>query len=222
MRRDLDATHEYLQEVVEKYDAAIEELKSANEEILSSNEEMQSTNEELVTAKEELQSVNEELITVNEQLQQGNRGLSQLNDDMTNLLSSSAVPMFVLGVDLCIRRFTPAAAKVLGLAAADVGRPIDHIRLAVDVPDLDVLVAKVVESVRPMEREVRDRGGRWYLLRVNPYRTADNRIDGAVVVLLDVDQVKRAKKRFAAASAGSGRSSTSSSSSWRSSTPTAR
>ena len=166
MRQDLAATHEHLQEVVEKYDAAIEELRSANEEILSSNEEMQSTNEELVTAKEELQSVNEELITVNEQLQQGNRDLSRLNDDMANLLSSAGVPMFVLGIDLCIRRFTPAAAKVLGLVAGDVGRPIGHIRLAIDVPDLEALVAEVVDTVLPAEREVRDREGRWYMLRI--------------------------------------------------------
>ena len=186
MRRELASTHEYLQEVVEKYDATIEELRSANEEILSSNEEMQSANEELVTAKEELQSVNEELITVNEQLQQSNRDLSRLNDDMANLLSSAGVPMFVLGIDLCIRRFTPAAAKVLGLVAGDFGRPVGNIRLSIDVPDLEAMVAEVVDTVHAAEREVRDRDGRWYTLRVCAYVTADKKIDGAVVVLLDV------------------------------------
>src|SRR5262249_10383306 len=155
-----------------------EELKSANEEVLSSNEELQSTNEELETAEEELQSVNEELITVNEQLHQRNIELTRLNDDLSNLLSSAGVPMFVLGVDLRIRRSTPAAGRLLHLLPGDIGRPIGNIKLAVDVPDLEPLVAGVIETVQSVEREVRDRKGRWHALRIHPYRTADNKIDG--------------------------------------------
>jgi two-component system CheB/CheR fusion protein len=185
LRQELASTREYLQSVIEQQDAANEELKSANEEILSSNEELQSTNEELETAKEELQSVNEELTTINEQLQNRNAELARLNDDITNLLSSASVPMVSLGVDLRIRRFTPAAARLLNLLSTDVGRPISNINLSVQIPDLGDLVASVVDTVRTQEREVSDRSGRHYLLRTHPYRTADNRIDGAVLVLHD-------------------------------------
>ena len=134
--------------ISEQHDAANEELKTANEEILSSNEELQSTNEELETAKEELQSVNEELTTVNEQLQNRNQELTRLNDDSTNLLGSGNVPMVVLGIDLRIRRFTPAAGKVLNLHSADVGRPIGDLRLSVDVPDLEPMLLDVIASVQ--------------------------------------------------------------------------
>ena len=188
---ELTSARDYLQSVVEQYDATNEELKSANEEILSSNEELQSTNEELETAKEELQSVNEELTTVNEQLQQRNVELARSADDLSNLLASANVPMLLLGVDLRIRRFTPAAGKTLGLLPGDIGRPVGQLKMPVEVSDLEEVAAGVVESVRPVEREVRDRDGGWHILRVYPYRTADNRIDGAVVVLVDITLQKR-------------------------------
>jgi two-component system CheB/CheR fusion protein len=190
LRQELSSTRDYLQSVIEQQDAANEELKSANEEILSSNEELQSTNEELETAKEELQSVNEELTTINEQLQNRNVELSRLNDDVSNLLGSANVPMVALGIDLRIRRFTPAAAKLLNLLPSDVGRPISNLKPPVEVPDLEKLVAEVVDTVRLQEREVRDAEGRWYHLRIHPYRTADNKIDGAVVVLQDINELK--------------------------------
>jgi two-component system CheB/CheR fusion protein len=190
LRQELASTRDYLQSVIEQQDAANEELKSANEEILSSNEELQSTNEELETAKEELQSVNEELTTINEQLHNRNLELSRLNDDITNLLASANVPMVALGVDLRIRRFTPAAGKLLNLLPSDVGRPLSNLKLAVEVPDLETLVTEVIDSVQVREREGRDAEGRRYALRIYPYRTADNKIDGAVVVLVDIDQVK--------------------------------
>ena len=130
LRQELAATREYLQSIIEEQDAANEELKSANEEILSSNEELQSTNEELETAKEELQSANEELTTVNEQLQHRNVELGRVNNDLVNFLGSANVPMVVVGIDLRIRRFTPAAGKVLNLLpptsagpSATSGRP---------------------------------------------------------------------------------------------------
>src|SRR6476661_9310826 len=181
---------------MEQHDAANEELESANEEILSSNEELQSTNEELETAKEELQSVNEELTTINEQLQNRNVELSRLADDFSNLLGSANVPMIVLGVDMRIRRFTPAAAKLLNLLPADTGRPISNIKTAIELPELENLVAKVVETVQLEEREVRSQQGRWYLLRICPYRTAENKIDGAVVVLMDIHEMKSQAARL--------------------------
>ena len=194
LQQELQATREYMDSLLEQQDAANEELRTANEEILSSNEELQSTNEELETAKEELQSSNEELITVNEQLQRRNHELSQANDDLTNLLSSTNIPVVMVGGDLRIRRFTPPARKVLNLLPADVGRPITDIRPAILVPDLDPVLTKVIDTVQPFEHEVRDREGHWFLLRIYPYRTGDHRIDGAVVLLLDIDQRKRAEE----------------------------
>ena len=196
LRQELASTREYLQSVIEQQDAANEELKSANEEILSGNEELQSTNEELETAKEELQSTNEELTTVNEQLQHRNQELSQLGDALTNLQSSANVAMVELGSDLRIRRFTPAATKVLNLVPGDVGHSIGNLKLPIEVADLEALITEVIDTAQAREREARDRAGRWYALRVHPYRTADNRIDGAVVVLVDINEIKSAQEKI--------------------------
>ncbi len=190
LQKELDATREYLQSVIEQQDAANEELKSASEEILSTNEELQSTNEELETAKEELQSVNEELTTVNDQLQMRNFELGRINDDSANFLASAAVAMVVLGVDLRIRRFTPTAGKLLSLLPGDIGRPIGNLRAVLDLADLETMAAEVVDNVHTLEKEVKAQDGHWYLIRIQPYRTADNRIDGAVLVLLDVNEMK--------------------------------
>ena len=193
LRQELAAMRDYLQSVIEQKDTVNEELKSANEEILSSNEELLSTNEELETAKEELQSINEELVTVNEQLQSQNLELTRVSDDMTNLLGSANVPIVAVGVDLRIRKFTPAAGKVLNLLPADVGRPIGELRLLFDLSDLEALITEVIDSVQTKEREVRDRAGHWYMLCIHPYRTSENKIDGAVVVFGDIDEAKHAQ-----------------------------
>ena len=194
LRQELSVTREYLESLVQQQDAANEELRSSNEEVQSSNEELQSTNEELETAKEELQSSNEELSTVNEQLQSRNVELNLVNDDLANLQNSTTIPIIVLGCDLRIRRFTQAAKRILNLVAGDLGRPISDLAAAIAIPDLEHLVAQVVETIQPIEREVRDARGRWYDLRVHPYRTADNRIDGAVVVFVDIDAIKSAEE----------------------------
>ncbi|MGA2700296.1 MAG: chemotaxis protein CheB [Isosphaeraceae bacterium] len=196
LRQELAAMRDYLQSVIEQKEAVNEELRSANEEILSSNEELRSTNEEMETAKEELQSVNEELVTVNEQLMNRNLELTRVSDDMTNLLGSANVPMVAVGVDLRIRWFTPSAGKVLSLLPADVGRPIGELRMLFDLSELGALITEVIDSVQTEEREVRDRDGHWYMLRIRPYRTAENKIDGAVVVLADIDEAKRAQMRL--------------------------
>ena len=187
---------DYLQSVIEQKDTVNEELKAANEEILSSNEELLSTNEELETAKEELQSINEELVTVNEQLMNRNLELTRVSDDLTNLLGSADVPMVAVGVDLRIRKFTPAAGKVLNLLPADVGRPIDELKSVVAVSDLEALITGVIDTVRTEEREVRDQAGHWYMLRIHPYQTAANKIDGAVVVFGNIDEAKDAQMRL--------------------------
>ncbi len=197
LRQELAATREYLQTLIEQQDAANEELRSANEEILSSNEELQSTNEELETAKEELQSTNEELSTVNEQLQHRNLELNQTTNDLTNLLTSTTIPVLMVGLDLRIRRLTPPARTIMNLLPTDLGRPIEDLKVNLDVPDLEALIAEVIEEVQVRERDVRDHDGRWYTLRVHPYRTADNKIDGAVVVLVDIDRLKRSEQAAA-------------------------
>jgi two-component system CheB/CheR fusion protein len=194
LRRELNAVREELQSVIEEQEAAQEEFKSANEEILSSNEELQSTNEELETAKEELQSANEELTTLNEELLTRNTELGQLNSDITNLLSSISVPILMLSQDLRIRRFTPVAGALLNLIPGDLGRPLTDINPNLDLPKLDQMVTEVIDSMMSKEREVRSKDGRWYSLRIRPYRTIDNKIDGATLMFLDIDALKRSQQ----------------------------
>ncbi len=201
LRQELATMRDYLQSVIEQKEAVNEELRSANEEILSSNEELRSTNEEMETAKEELQSVNEELVTVNEQLMSRNQELTRVSDDMTNLLGSANVPMVAVGVDLRVRWFTPSAGKVLSLLPTDVGRPIGELKMLFERNELGALITNVIDSVQTEEREVLDQEGRWYMLRIRPYRTAENKIDGAVVVLADISEVKCAQMRLGEASA---------------------
>lgn len=188
LRRELRTTREYMQAIIEDQEATNEELRSANEEILSSNEELQSTNEELETAKEELQSTNEELATVNDELENRNTELAQVNNDLTNLLSSVNIPIVMLGQDLRIRHFTPAAEKLLNFIGTDVGRPISDIKPNIEGADLETMVLDVIDSVTPKTVEVQDRGGRWHSLSIRPYKTHDNRIQGAVLAFIDVDE----------------------------------
>jgi two-component system CheB/CheR fusion protein len=191
VERELAATREYLQSIIQEVEAANEELQSANEEILSSNEELQSTNEELDTAKEELQSTNEELNTLNDELHARNEELTRVNSDLVNLLGSVQIAIVIVANDLRIRRFTPVAEKVLNLIPADVGRPITQVRPNIDCPDLGELIGDVVDRVSTVEREVRDHEGRWYSLRIRPYKGVEHRIEGAVVALVDIDAAKR-------------------------------
>jgi two-component system, chemotaxis family, CheB/CheR fusion protein len=187
LKEELDATRSYLQSIVEEQRTTEEELRSANEEIHSSNEELQSINEELETAKEELQSTNEELMTVNEELQNRNDELTQLNNDLNNLLSSVNIPIVMLGNDLRVRRFTPMAERVMNLIPADVGRCMTDIKPNLRIPDLKRSISHVIDSLQIEELDVEDANGRWYCMRIRPYRTFDNKIDGVIIVLLDLD-----------------------------------
>ena len=196
LQRELQTTKGHLQSIIEEHEATNEELKSANEEVLSSNEELQSTNEELETAQEELQSSNEELVTINEQLQNRNQELSQLSDDWANLLAGLNIPIVMLGKDRRIRRFTAPAEKLLNLIPTDIGRLIGDIRPNVKIPDLEKLITQVVDEVVQKEVEIQDREGRWYLLRMRPYRTADNRIDGVLMIYIDVHALKTAQQEL--------------------------
>jgi two-component system CheB/CheR fusion protein len=185
LRQELSATREYLQSIIEMQEATNEELQSANEEIQSGNEELQSTNEELQTSKEELESANEELHTVNEEMQHRNELLTQLNNDLTNLLNSVNLPVVMVSADLIVRRFTPQAAAILGLVSTDVGRPIPRLNLKVDVRALEEAMVDVIREVRPRHVQVQGDEGDWSTLRITPYRTLDNRIDGVVLTMVD-------------------------------------
>jgi two-component system CheB/CheR fusion protein len=187
LRDELSATKESLQAIIEEQEATNEELKSANEEIESSNEELQSTNEELETAKEELQSTNEELTTLNEELSNRNLEIMQINSDLNNLLSSIHLPIVMVDNNLTIRRATPTARDAFNITDTDVGRRITELKPNIDVPDVERLLHEVIDTLSVREREVRDKQGSRYSLRIRPYRTADNRIDGAVLTLVDIN-----------------------------------
>jgi two-component system, chemotaxis family, CheB/CheR fusion protein len=191
LKQELAATKEYLQSIIEGQEATNEELQSANEEIQSGNEELQSTNEELQTSKEELESANEELNTVNEEIQHRNQQLSQLSNDLINLLNSCTIPMLLLGEDLRIRRYTPEAEKILGFSGNDVGKPLTNVRLSVDVPQLERWMLEVMRDITSRSENILLHD-KWYKLRITPYRTLENKIDGVVLAMVDVtDMVQR-------------------------------
>ena len=187
---ELETSKAYLQSVIEQKESFNEELRAANEEIISANEELQSTNEELETAKEELQATNEELTTVNDELQNRIRSANQLSDDLVNLIEATNIPVIVLGADLCIRRFTPAAQRVLNLLPADVGRPISDLKLKLNLPDLPALVNQVLDTLAIKQREVQDEEGCWHRLLLRPYKTVDQKIGGVVLMLIDINTLK--------------------------------
>jgi two-component system, chemotaxis family, CheB/CheR fusion protein len=184
LRRELAATKEYLQSIVDDKAATLEELRAANEEA-------QAGNEELETAREELESANEELKTLNEDLKIGNLELSRVNRDLTNLLESISIPLVMVGRDLHIRRFTRAMEPLLNLIASDVGRSITDLQPQMELPDLRKLLLDAMEGGNRKPSDIRDAHGRWYSLRILPSVGADGKIDGAVLMLIDIDAAKR-------------------------------
>jgi two-component system, chemotaxis family, CheB/CheR fusion protein len=190
LREELDRTRSTLRSSVEDQETTNEELKSANEEILSSNEELQSTNEELETAKEELQSTNEELNTLNEELQNRNLELSGANNDLLNLLASVNIPILMLGSDLRIRRFTPQAQRLLNLIPTDLGRPITDIKPNFNLPQLEELITEAIDTITIKEQEVQGNNSHWYSMQIRPYRTTENKLDGAVIAWIDITSLK--------------------------------
>jgi two-component system, chemotaxis family, CheB/CheR fusion protein len=187
LRRELAASKESLQAIIEEQEATNEELKAANEEIESSNEELQSTNEELETAKEELQSTNEELTTLNEELSNRNLEMMQMTNELYNLLASIQMPIVMVDNALTVRRATPAAREAFNILPIDIGRPLGQLRPNIDVSDLESILREVIDTLSTRERKVTDEEGREYSLRIRPYRTTDNKIDGAVLTLVDID-----------------------------------
>jgi two-component system CheB/CheR fusion protein len=185
---ELKVTRDDLQSTIEDLESSNEELKASNEEIMSMNEELQSANEELETSKEELQSLNEELSTVNSQLQDKVEELDKAHNDMTNLLNSADIATLFLDTELCIRQFTPATGKLLGLISSDAGRPINTFATDFTGESLLLDARAVLEKLTPLENELTASNGHHYLRRTLPYRTADNRIDGLVVTFIDITQ----------------------------------
>jgi two-component system CheB/CheR fusion protein len=191
LERELQQAREEIQTVREEMQSSQEELKSANEELQSTNEELQSTNEELTTSKEEMQSLNEELQTVNQELQAKVDELSQANNDMKNLLESTDIATLFLDGALAVRRFTTRTTGIIKLIAGDVGRPITDIASDLNYPEMAADAGEVLRTLAFKEKQAATRDGRWFLVRIMPYRTLDNRIDGVVVTFSDTTAAKR-------------------------------
>ena len=179
VRGESRATHEEMQ-------TSQEELRSANEELQSTNEELQSTNEELTTSKEEMQSMNEELQTLNNELQAKVDLLSQASNDMKNLLDSTDIATLFLDKDLNVRRFTPQATKIIKLIPGDAGRPITDLASELRYPELADDAREVLRKLAAVEKSIGARDGRWFTVRIMPYRTLDDRIDGVVITFANI------------------------------------
>ena len=195
LNEELQAKDEYLHATNEELETSNEELKSSNEEMQSINEELQSTNEELETSKEELQSINEELATVNTELQTKVSDLSRANNDMNNLLAGTGIGTIFVDHGQRILRFTPAATLMINLILSDVGRPVGHI--ASNLMGYDNLIADVqavLKTLTPKEIDVQTLEHKWYTLRILPYRTLDNVIEGAVITFVEITEMVRIRE----------------------------
>jgi two-component system CheB/CheR fusion protein len=193
LEQELHLSKEQLQTTIEQYETSTEELKASNEELQAINEELRSATEELETSKEELQSVNEELITVNAELQAKIEETGKANDDLQNLITSTDIATIFVDRGMCIKRYTPSATAVFNLIGADVGRSLLDITHRLNYPELAADVSATFQSLRLIEREVATNDGRWFLARLLPYRTADDRIDGAVLSLIETTARRRAE-----------------------------
>ena len=191
LRQELLQTQNALRATYEERQTALEEIKSANEELQSTNEEQQSTNEELTTSKEEMQSMNEELQTVNAELQSKVEDLTRERSDMANLLNSTEIATIFLDGKMRLRRFTSHATKLYKLLPGDVGRPLSDIVTAIDYPQLIDDAREVLRSMVFCEKQVNTNDRRWYRVRIMPYRTQDNVIDGIVVTFIDITEIKK-------------------------------
>ncbi len=202
---ELKVTREELQSTIEQLENSNDQLKASNEEVTAANEELQSANEEMETSKEELQSLNEELNTINARLQEKVEKLEDINNDIVNLLSSTSIATVFLDKELKVRRYTPASTCLFSLIPSDVGRPIvDVLRRLSDEVLLDD-ARRVLADLTPLSKEVRAEDGRWYIRRITPYRTQDDRIEGVVITFVDVCDLMEAEEALRKAHSASGR-----------------
>jgi two-component system CheB/CheR fusion protein len=197
LEQELQAVRDYLQ-------ATIEKLEAANEELKSTNEEMQSANEELESSREEMQSLNEELVTLNSEHEQKIARLTQVNNDLTNVLTRIDVGIIFLDSRLRIRRFNPAATRISNLIEGDIGRPIGHIVSNLRFKHLVQMAQEVLDNLSPREAEVQSQDGRWYFMRIQPYRTVDNIIEGVMLTFNDITEQKMVQTQYSQARATAG------------------
>ena len=195
LERELESTTKSLQKTVERLKISNEELQSSNEELQATNEELRSANEELETGKEEAQSTNEELTAVNEQLQNKVEELAQANNDIKNLLSSTGVATVFLDTDLKIRRFTPPAEKIFNIRESDIGRPIEELTSTLNYEDLQKDAESVLETLEKKQKEIQDDRGRWFSVRVTPYRTTEEIVEGVVLTVIEVTHLKKEERK---------------------------
>jgi two-component system, chemotaxis family, CheB/CheR fusion protein len=196
LKEELDLTQQRLRTMREESDAATEELRASNEELQSINEEYRSTSEELETSKEELQSINEELQTVNSELKSKLELISRANSDLQNLLAATDFGTLFLDSGLNIKRFTDQVRELFSITASDEGRPITDFAHQLEYDDLVKDARMVIANLTPVRREVRSRKERWYDLRMRPYRTVDDKIDGVVITFVDVTERKLMEERL--------------------------
>lgn len=194
-RTEIDTLRHALAAAVADREQLADEAAAAAEEAQSSDEELRSANEELETAKEELQSANEELSTLNDELRIRNTDLVRMNDDIENLLGAVEVPILFIGTDLQVRRFNRTAGLLFSLRGDAIGRPLSEARSTLDIVQLEKLAAEVMKTTDAVDVEIQDSAGDWRLLRIRPYRTSEGTIDGAIVAIVDINELKRAVLR---------------------------
>jgi len=202
LEQELQQARDELQTTREEMETSQEELTSTNEEFQSTNEELQSTNEELTTSKEEMQSLNEELQTVNTELQAKMDDLARTNSDLKNLLNSTDVATVFLDNDLHVRRFTPQASKIIKLIPADEGRPITDLASDLRYPELAEDAREVLRALASKEKPIAAQDGRWFTVRIMPYRTLEDRIDGVVITFADITTAKTLEAKLRGKHAG--------------------
>ena len=193
LEEELQRTRDQLRATIEQYETSVEELKASNEELQAINEELRSATEELETSKEELQSVNEELTTVNHELKEKVEEVSRANSDLQNLLASTEIGTIFLDRALRIKRYTPRVEEIYNIIPSDLGRPLEHVTHKLEHDNLSSDAEKVLTDLHMIEREIRSLEGRWYLARLLPYRTLEDRIDGIVLTFIDITQRKQAE-----------------------------
>lgn len=193
LEEELQHLRAYLRASVEQYEASSEELKASNEELQAMNEEQRSAAEELETSREELQAANEELITVNQELKSNIEELSRANADLQNLMASTDIATVFLNRELRIKRYTPSAVEIFHFIPTDIGRPLADLRHRFDSETISIDADQVLRTLTPVEREVRNNNDRWFLLRITPYRTMEDRIDGVVLTFVDITRRKAAE-----------------------------
>jgi len=196
LEKELKYAREKIQDTLEEMQSSQEELKSANEELQSTNEELQSTNEELMSSKEEMQSLNEELQTLNAELQSKVEAFTSVDSDMKNLLNSTDIATLFLDKELNIRRFTIPAVKIFKLIKSDIGRPITDLVSDLIYPDLSDDTQSVLNTLMFLKKQIPTKDGHWYSVRIMPYRTLDDKIDGVVITFFNISDLKEVEVKL--------------------------